>query len=59
MTVDTDLPWRVQDLPPVLIRLATPRILHGPKHFFSRSNGTNDHEQPLCVRLVPMLYREG
>ena len=56
MGVDTNLPWHVQKIPFVPIRLARPRILHGPKHGFSDRNGTNRHEQPRSVPLVPMLF---
>ena len=56
MDVDTNLPWHVQKIPFVPIRLARPRILHGPKHVFLDRNGTNDHEQPRSVPLVPMLF---
>ena len=33
----------------VLIRLARPKILDGPKHDFLSRNGTNGHEQPRSV----------
>ena len=43
-------------VPFVLIGLARPRILHGPKHVFLDRKGTNDHKQPLSVPLVPMPF---
>ena len=59
MDVDNNLPWHVQKIPFVSIRLAGPRILHGHKHVFLHRNGTNDHEQPRSVPLVPMLSGGG
>ena len=59
MDVDNNLPWHVQKMPFVPIRLAGPRILHGPKHVLLHRNGTNDHEQPRSVPLVPMLAGGG
>ena len=56
MDVDTNLLWYVQSIPFVPIRQARPRILHGPKHVCLGTNGTNDHEQPRSVPLVPMLF---
>ena len=56
MDVDTYLSWHVLKIPFVPIRLASPRILHGPKHVFLGRNGTNDHEQPRSVPLVSMLF---
>ena len=53
MDVDTNLPWQVQKMSIVPIRLARPRIPHGPKHFFLDRNGTNDHEQARSVPLAP------
>ena len=53
--VDTNWSWHVQKIPFVPIWLARPRILRGPKHVFLGRNGTNDHEQPRSVPLVPML----
>ena len=48
----------VQKIPFVPIRLARPRILHGPEpeHVFLDRSGTNDHEQPRSVPLVPKLF---
>ena len=57
MDVDTNLPRHVRKIPFVPIRLARPRILHGPKHVFLDRNGTNDHERPRSVPLVTMLPR--
>ena len=59
MDVDNNLPWHVQKMPFVPIRLARPRILDGPKHVLVHRNGTNDHEQPRSVLLVPMLSGGG
>ena len=59
MNVDTNLPWHVQKIPFVPIRLARPRVLHGLKHVFLDRSGTNDHEQPRSVRLIPMLFGGG
>ena len=62
MDVDNSLPWRVQNLPFVPIRLAGPRIQHEPKHVLLHRLGrkvTSDHEQPRSVRLVPMLFGGG
>ena len=56
MDEDTNLLWHVQKIRFVPIRLARPRILHGPKRIFLGRNGTNDHEQPRSVPLVPMLF---
>ena len=53
--VDTNWSWHVQKIPFVPIRLARPRILHGPEHVILHRNGTNDHEQPRSVSLVPKL----
>ena len=52
--VDTNLPWHVQKIPFVPIRLARPRILHESKLVFLDRRGTYDHEQPRSVPLVPM-----
>ena len=49
------LPWHVQNIPFVPIRLARPRVLHGPKRIFLDRNGTNDHGQPRSVPIVLML----
>ena len=57
MDVDTNVLWHVQKIPFVLIRLARPRILHGPKHIFLHRHGTHDHEQPRSVPLVPLLFK--
>ena len=57
MDVDIFLPWHAQKIPPfVPIRLARPRILHGPKHVCLDWNGTNELEQPRSVPLVPMIF---
>ena len=55
MWIPINWSWHVQNLPFVPIRLARPRILRGPKHVVLDRNGTNDHEQPRSVPLVPML----
>ena len=54
MDVDTKLPWRVQNIMFVLIRLARPTNVPGPQHDFLHKNGTNDHEQPRPIPLVPI-----
>ena len=58
MNVDTNLPRHVQKIRFVLIQLVRPRILHGltPRFFYEHRKGTNDHEQPRPVPLVPMLF---
>ena len=43
----------------VLVLLARPKILDGPKHDFLPRNGTNDHEQPRSVRLPVPQGRTG
>ena len=43
----------------ILIRLARPRILLGPKQGILHGNGTNGHEQPRFIPLVYMLLRMG
>ena len=53
--VDTNWSLHVQNISFVPIWLAGSRILRGPKHVFFDRNGTNDHEQPRSVPLVPML----
>ena len=53
MDADTNLPWHVQNIPFAPIRLARPRILHGPEHVVLDRNGTNDHEQPRSVPSFP------
>ena len=56
MDVDANMSWHVRKMPFVPIRLARPRIVHGPKHVCLDRNGTNDHEKPRSVPLVPMLF---
>ena len=57
MDANTNVLWHVQKIPLVLIRLARPRIMHGPKHVvLHRRHGTNNHEQPRSVPLGPMLF---
>ena len=52
MGVGIDLPKYAQYISFALIRLARPRILHGPRRvFFLHRNGTEDHEQPRSVPL--------
>ena len=55
MDVNTNLRWHAPKILLVPIRLARPGILHVTKNVFSDRNGTNDHEQPRSVSLVPML----
>ena len=59
MVVGNNLLWHVQKIPFVPIRLARPRILHEPKHFILGRKGTNDHEHPRSVPLVPMCSLVG
>ena len=58
--------WHVQEIPFVPIRLARPRVLHGPKHVLiyvtvgaKRTIKYYDHEQPRSVPLVPMPFEGG
>ena len=53
MEVDTNWPWHMKKIPFMPIRLARPRILHGPKHVFLDRNGTNDHESFVPFRSFP------
>ena len=57
MDVETNLPWHV--CAKYTVRADSAGEAQGsawPKHVFLDRNGTNDHEQPHSVPLVPMFF---